>query len=137
MSFKSFDKQNFIIDAANKFTAGKMTKRDFLKKMGIAGVGMSAYSAGMLGGNNRPFFGNLAHAQDSTTPPEIADFLREAGKPFAGKTIRYTSEATPPTNVLNELKGEFTELTGINVEIEIVPHTRCSGSARYLRHLLS
>ena len=121
MSFKRFNKQNFIVDSANKFTAGKMSKRDFLKKMGVAGVGFSAFSAGMLGGGRRPFTGNLAHAQADTTPPEIADFLREAGKPFAGTTIRYTSEATPPTNVLNDLKSEFTELTGINVEIEIVP----------------
>jgi len=122
MSFKSFKKQSFIIDTANKFTAGRMTKRDFLKKMGMAGVGFSAYSAGMLGGPGRPFYGNVAHADGhSATPPEVADFLREAGKPYAGTTIRYTSEATPPTNVLNELKAEFTELTGINVEIEIVP----------------
>ena len=121
MSFKRFQKQNFIIDSANAFTAGKMSKRDFLKKMGLAGVGMSAYSAGMLGGSSRPFFGNMAHAAESTTPADVAEFLKDAGKPFAGTTIRYTSEATPPTNVLNELKSEFTDLTGINVEIEIVP----------------
>jgi len=42
MSFKRFQKQEFIIDSANKFTAGKMSKRDFLKKMGMAGVGFSA-----------------------------------------------------------------------------------------------
>ena len=116
MSFKRFQKQNFIIDTANAFTSKRISKRDFLKKMGIAGVGVSAYSAGLLG-TSRPFYGNVAHAQENNTPEDVANFLREAGKPFAGTTIRYTSEATPPTNILNELKSEFTELTGINVEI--------------------
>ena len=43
------------------------------------------------------------------------------GGPFKGTKIRYTSEATPPTVVLNQIKSEFTEPTGIEVEIEIVP----------------
>ena len=120
MSFKRFQKQNYIIDSAKAFSSGKMSKRDFLRSMGVAGVGISAYSAGLLG-TSRPFFGNVAHAAENNTPDDVAAFLREAGKPFAGTTIRYTSEATPPTNILNELKSEFTELTGINVEIEIVP----------------
>lgn len=120
MSFKNFDKQNYLINTANAFTKGTMSKRDFLRKMGVAGVGLSAFSAGLLGGT-RPFRGNMAYAAENNTPKEVADFLREAGKPFAGTTIRYTSEATPPTVVLDQLKSEFTELTGINVEIEIVP----------------
>ncbi|MCY4209170.1 MAG: extracellular solute-binding protein [Roseovarius sp.] len=118
MSFKNHQKQSYIIDTANAFTNRKISKRDFLRRMGMAGVGFSAFSAGMLGRPRRGFFGTPAAA---TTPEDMANFLREAGKPYAGTTIRYTSEATPPTVVANELKGEFTELTGINVEIEIVP----------------
>ena len=120
MSFKRFDKQQFIIDSANAFSQKKMSKRDFLQKMGLAGVGLSAFSTGLLGGT-RPFLGNMAHAAENNTPEDVAKFLREAGKAFAGTTIRYTSEATPPTVILDQLKGEFTELTGIKVEIEIVP----------------
>ena len=36
MSFKSYDKQTFIIDAANAYTRRKISKRDFLSKMGMA-----------------------------------------------------------------------------------------------------
>ena len=120
MSFRTHDKQRFIIDSANDFTNKRISKRDFLRKMGMAGVGMSAFAAGSLGGFRS--FGNMAMADaHGETPEDVANFLREAGKPFAGTTIRYTSESTPPTVVLNQLKSEFTELTGINVEIEIVP----------------
>jgi multiple sugar transport system substrate-binding protein len=120
MSFKHHDKQQFIIDSANAFSQRKMSKRDFLQKMGLAGIGLSAFSTGLLGGS-RPFHGNMAYAAENNTPEDVAKFLREAGKPFAGTTVRYTSEATPPTVILDKLKSEFTELTGINVEIEIVP----------------
>lgn len=118
MSFKNFQRQTFIVDTANAFTKKQISKRDFLKKMGIAGIGFSAFSAGMLGGTRKGFLGTPAYAE---TPENIANFLKNAGKPFAGTTIRYTSEATPPTVVVNKLKGEFEELTGIKVEIEIVP----------------
>lgn len=119
MSYKNHDKQNFIIDTANDFTAKRISKRDFLRKMGTAGIGFSALATGMLGTGGR---GSMAHAQTAgNTPEDVANFLREAGRPFAGTTIRYTSESTPPTVVVNQLKGEFEELTGIKVEIEIVP----------------
>ncbi|MEP6018354.1 MAG: extracellular solute-binding protein [Paracoccaceae bacterium] len=120
MSFKNHQRQQFIIDTANAYTQKKISKRDFLRKMGMVGIGFSAFGAGMLGGPRRRGhgLGNTAHA---TTPRAMKDFLREAGKPFAGTKIRYTSEATPPTVVANQLKGEFTELTGIEVEIEVVP----------------
>lgn len=119
MNFKNHDRQSFVVDAANDFTRGRISKRDFLRKMGMAGIGFSAFAAGMLGNPRKGFLGaSEAHA---ATPGDVAAFLREAGRPFAGATIRYTSEATPPTVALNELKGEFQDLTGVNVEIEIVP----------------
>ncbi len=118
MNLKTYDKQTFIVDTANAFSQRKISKRDFLRKMGMAGIGFSAFSAGMLGGSRKGTLGTPAHAN---TPDDVSNFLREAGKPFAGTTIRYTSESTPPTVVVNQLKNEFTELTGINVEIEIVP----------------
>ncbi|MFK5978737.1 MAG: extracellular solute-binding protein [Rhizobiaceae bacterium] len=122
MSFKQNDRQNFIVDAANAFTNKQISKRDFLYKMGIAGVGFSAFATGMLGTPRKGRFSSAAlAATEDQMPEDQKNFFREAGKAFKGTTIRYTSEATPPTNVLNELKAEFTELTGINVEIEIVP----------------
>ena len=121
MSFKDYDKKTFIADAARDFADRRISKRDFLRKMGIGGIGFSAFNLGLLG-NTRPFRGNSiiggeAHAEDA----EMTKWLKDVSKPYKGAKIRYTSEATPPTVVLDKIKGEFTAATGIEVEIEIVP----------------
>jgi multiple sugar transport system substrate-binding protein len=121
MSFKNYDKQTYIADTARDFAERRISKRAFLKKMGLVGVGFTAFNAMLLGGT-RPFrgtglIGDAAHAQDA----EMTKWLKDVSGPFKGTKIRYTSEATPPTVVLDKLKGEFTEATGIEVEIEIVP----------------
>jgi multiple sugar transport system substrate-binding protein len=122
VSFKDHDKRTYIADVANAFTRRQISKRDFLRKMGMAGIGFSAFSAGLLG-NTRGFYGNSsligteAMAQDAA----VTQWLKDVGSKFKGTTIRYTSEATPPTVVLDKIKNEFIEPTGINVEIEIVP----------------
>lgn len=54
MSFKNHDRQTFIIDTANAFTKRQISKREFLRKMGMAGIGFSAFGLGMLG-NPRGF----------------------------------------------------------------------------------
>src|SRR3954471_2674687 len=123
MSFKDYDKKTFIADTARDFAARRISKREFLRKTGMAGIGFSAFAAGLLG-NTRPFRGNLgllgseAQAQNAD---EMNKWLKDVGSKFKGTKIRYTSEATPPTVVLNQIKNEFTEPTGIDVEIEIVP----------------
>jgi multiple sugar transport system substrate-binding protein len=122
MSFRDYDKKTFIADTARAYAERRISKRDFMKKMGLAGVGFSAFAAGLLG-NTRAYRGNLgllgteALAQDAS----VTQWLKDVGAPFKGTKIRYTSEATPPTVVLDKLKNEFTEPTGIEVEIEIVP----------------
>ena len=40
-------------------------------------------------------------------PDEVQKWLKDVGSHFKGATVRYTSEATPPTVVLNKIKGEF------------------------------
>jgi multiple sugar transport system substrate-binding protein len=123
MSLKDHDKKTFIVDACNDFTAKRLTKRDFMRRMAIAGVGFSAFNAGLLGGGRKR--GGLlglgpdeAQAQDA----DMLKWLADVGKPYAGTKIRYTSEATPPSIVANQLvAGEFTKATGIEVEVEIVP----------------
>jgi multiple sugar transport system substrate-binding protein len=121
MSFKEHDKKTFIIDTARDFAARRISKRDFLRKAGLAGVGFSAFASGLLG-STRPFRGNLSgNAAYAQTPEEMTKWLKDVGGQFKGTKVRYTSEATPPTVVLNQIKGEFTEATGIEVEIEIVP----------------
>ena len=121
MSFKEHDKKTFIIDTARDFAARRISKRDFLRKAGLAGVGFSAFASGLLG-STRPFRGNLGgNAAYAQTPEEMTKWLKDVGGQFKGTKVRYTSEATPPTVVLNQIKGEFTDATGIEVEIEIVP----------------
>lgn len=120
MSFRYHDRLTFISDAARDFAARRISKRDFLRKTALAGVGFSAFAAGMLGSSRRRgrFSGAPAEAQ---TPDDVAKWLKDVGGQFKGAKVRYTSEATPPTVVLNQIKNEFTELTGIEVEVEIVP----------------
>lgn len=123
MSFKEYDRKGYIADMAGKFAQRRISKRQFLRGMATAGVGFSAFSAGMLGGpgRNNGLFKLGTPLAEAQTPDDVNAWLRDVGRQFAGTTIRYTSEATPPTNVASELKSEFEELTGINVEIEIVP----------------
>src|SRR5262245_38483715 len=120
MSFKDYDKKTFIADTARDFAARRISKRDFLKKMALAGVGFSAFNAGLLGTGHQPGKGIVSSAE-AQTPEEMTKWLKDVGSPFKGSKVRYTSEATPPTVVLNQIKNEFTEPTGIEVEIEIVP----------------
>src|SRR5690606_23680705 len=86
--------------------------------------GFSAFGAGMLGGG-RPFGGlnplGTRHAL-AETPADMAAWLKDVSKPYSGAKIRYSTEATPPSIVANQLaQEEFTKLTGIEVEVEIVP----------------
>ena len=53
MSFKEHDKRTYIIDSANAFTDRKISKREFLRRMGLAGIGFSSFGLGMLGGHRR------------------------------------------------------------------------------------
>ncbi|MBZ0300562.1 MAG: extracellular solute-binding protein [Anaerolineae bacterium] len=55
---------------------------------------------------------SLVSAQDDA-------FWSEAAAPYAGVTIHGVTESTPPSNYVREvLAPQFTELTGINVELE-------------------
>ena len=96
MSFREYDKKTFLIDAANDFTAKRISKRSFLKKAAMAGVGFSAFNLGLLGNvrKNRGFVGTPAFAED-TGDPAVNAWLKEVGSKFKGTKIRYTSEATP------------------------------------------
>lgn len=121
MGFRKHDKQTFIADTAAAFASRRITKREFLRCMGLAGVGFSAYSLGLLG--NRRTFSNpvLMNRSTADLPDDQKAFLKDVGGQFKGARIRFASEATPPTVVVNQIKNEFTGLTGIDVEVEIVP----------------
>jgi multiple sugar transport system substrate-binding protein len=127
MSFQEHDRQGFIIDAARGYAARRLPRRAFLQRMAGAGIGFSSFALALLGGGRGPGRGLQpvapAHAQAQAAPlgDSQARWLKEVGGGFRGATVRFTSEATPPTLVLDRIKREFTEPTGIEVEIEIVP----------------
>ena len=54
MSFKDYDKKTFIVDSGQGFrhTAASRSAQ-FLQKMGMAGVGFSAFNVGLLGNVRR------------------------------------------------------------------------------------
>ena len=124
MSLRDYDRRTYIADAARAFTQHRIGKREFLRRMTLAGVGLSGFASTFLG-QGRPF-GGLTHVGTdlaaAETPDDVKKWLADVSKPFKGTTIRFTSEATPPTIVANQItKDEFTAVTGIDVEIEIVP----------------
>lgn len=61
----------------------------------------------------------LGAALMAGTTPAFADFWSEAGAKFQGVTLHGVTESTPPSNYIRDvLAPEFTEKTGIRVEIE-------------------
>jgi multiple sugar transport system substrate-binding protein len=120
---KENDRKTYLADSAGAFAARRIGKREFLRRLGLAGVGLSSFAATMLGGN-RPFTGAPSMQALAQTGPsaDMAKWLRDVGSKFKGTKIHYVSEATPPTIVAKLLaKDEFTAATGIEVDIEIVP----------------
>ena len=66
-------------------------------------------------------------AAETETPGdgELASWLRHIGRGLSGSRIRVVSERTPPSLVIRELVArEFTPLTGIEVEFELLPLER-------------
>src|SRR5215472_1704037 len=122
LSFSNADRKGFIAESARSFAGRRIGKREFLRRLGLAGVGLSSFAATMLGGNRR-FRALAAPAPDQTGPSaDLTNWLRDVGRKYKGTKIRYVSEATPPTVVAKLLaKDEFTANTGIEVDIEIVP----------------
>ena len=123
MDKKEYDRKPFIAHSAKAFAERRITKREFLRRLGIAGLGLSGFAAAMLG-RTRPFPGLTPPPAmaDTGASPEMTRWLQDVGSKYKGTKVRYISEATPPTIVANQLaKDEFTANTGIEVEIEIVP----------------
>ena len=117
------DRKRLVAEAAEAFAARRIGKRAFLRRLGLAGIGLSGFAATMLGGN-RPFSTrpSMQALAQGGPPTELTRWLRDVGSRHKGTTIRYVSEATPPTLVAKALaREEFTAHTGIEVDIEIVP----------------
>src|SRR5262245_5487621 len=125
-NMKDRDRKAYIADSARAFASRRIGKREFLRRLALAGVGLSSFATAMLGGN-RPFPPMMSTPALAQTGPsaEMTKWLRDVGSRHKGTKIRFVSEATPPTIAASLLaKDEFTANTGIDVEFEIVPLER-------------
>ncbi|MBM7068683.1 ABC transporter substrate-binding protein [Actibacterium sp. 188UL27-1] len=119
---RSSDKKFHAANIVDKYVKGKISRRNFLRSTGQLGLALGAFGAGMNMGPRGLIGGNRALAQGLEPDAEMLAWVKEVSKPFAGQTIRLATEATPPSNALNNtLKKYFEEASGIKVEIEILP----------------
>src|SRR5438045_9431596 len=98
MSLKEHDKRTFIIDSANAYTARQISKREFLRRRGLAGIGFSSFGLAMLAGyrRRRRGFETAARAPAEGMPDDEGDLLQEVGSRDRGTKVRDDSAATPP-----------------------------------------
>src|SRR4051794_31037798 len=103
-------RKGYIADSARAFAARRIGKREFLRRLGRAGVGVSGFPATLLGGS-RPFSDAFPPRALAQTRPsaDMTKWLRDVGSTYKGTKIRFVSEPTPPTIVASKLaREEFT-----------------------------
>ncbi len=117
--------------AATAYLARRMSRRRFLAFCALAGIGFT--SPAFLFGCSRDKSASVAQQDESLLGPQSAGtegsdqyhFLRDVGRTFRGTKLRVVSEDTPPSKAVNALiTEEFTPLTGIEVEWELLPLDR-------------
>ncbi|NJP04445.1 MAG: extracellular solute-binding protein [Chloroflexaceae bacterium] len=123
------DQLHMLARAATAYHQRRLSRRSFLRLCASVGVGFS--SASMLASCGQrtpsaPTSNDLAATAGPTSASEpasdAAQFLQEAGQPFAGSTIRIVTELTPPSQVIIGLiDEEFSRLTDIQVEWQALP----------------
>ena len=106
---------------------GAIDRRQFIHALGLAGFGIA--SATYLSGctprtpvAEKPAGNAGGVSADSGNRTPQQRFLKEVGGRFKGTKIRIVSEDTAPGLIISRMmKEEFTPLTGIEVDWEIVP----------------
>ena len=110
-----------LANIVGKYVNGNMKRRDFLKNAGMLGLG--AGCLGTMGTMSRKFIPQ-AHAGSHGIEwrGDMMDWLKDVSSPFRGQTVSLATESTPPSNAINTtLKPFFEEVTGIKVNIEVLP----------------
>ena len=54
MTFREYDRKTFIADTAAEFARRRISKREFLRRSALAGLGLSGFATTFLG-QGRPF----------------------------------------------------------------------------------
>lgn len=110
------------------YRAGSMSRRMLLKI--LAASGLATAGAGLLQKRFFPKSGTpgplpmdeLGPASALLPETDQYRFLSDVGRSFAGQKIRIVTEDTPPSQATRQLVlKEFTPLTGIEVEWELLP----------------
>lgn len=110
----------YVARLAGKLKAGGINRRQFLRAAATVGFGIT--SARYLMGCALAATPSAAGRTDGRGPTDQQQFLREVGGHFRGTRIRIVSEDTPPgLAIRGMMKTEFTALTGIDVDWDVVP----------------
>ena len=113
--------RRYVSRMAGELKAGRIDRRHFVRAAAVAGFGFAStrYLAGCARTSSNPA---AEPATGSAALTEQQRFLRDAGRRFQGTTIRVVSEDPPPGMAIHRMmRSEFSALTGIDVEWEIVP----------------
>lgn len=111
----------FLLRSAERVRQGRLTRRQFVRCLGMAGLGITSLRY-LSGCGAAVADDDLAASPGGGLPSEQESFLRQVGGSFRGTRLRIVSENTAPTQIISKLaKDEFTPLTGIEVDWEIVP----------------
>jgi len=110
---------------AGRYADGDLSRRDFVRLCGRLGLGFSAAAMAGLGAPRRRWGLGRPALADAESSQALTTWLREVGGGFRGETVRLVSETTAPSVVVKALtQQEFTPLTGIEVDIELLPLER-------------
>lgn len=116
-----------VAGAVRKFRQGRISRRDLLRFLGLAGFGFS--SPRFLSGCSQPvqrIRSKLSSYEiEDLLTPEQQDFLKQVGKSLQGKTIRIVTEDTLSCQAIWKITQEkFIPLTNIQVQWDLLPLDR-------------
>lgn len=126
MNQRDRQQREYLAQMTEKLRMGAIDRRQFIRAAGLAGFGIA--SARYLAGYSNAAVKVFADEKPAAIPADSANltpqqrFLKEVGGRFKRTKIRIVSEDTAPGLVISKMmKEEFTPLTGIEVDWEIVP----------------
>ena len=129
MNERDLKQRLFVAEAGRKLAAGKISRREFIRRAALAGFGISA--AGLMRMETH-------HVRAAGLPPgfrpqnyQISDdqinWLKTVGGKFKGAEIRIASESTAPSQIISALAtnkddpNSFENLTGMKIIWEQQP----------------
>lgn len=115
-----YDDKMRIHAATAAHRQGRLSRRELLNALAAAGVALGAARPRAPRAAASPAAMRLL--QESPVPADVTAFLTDVGRQFKGTTIKVVTENTPPGSAISTLlKEQFSPLTGITVEWEVLP----------------